>query len=81
MTREIVTREKLTTLMVTHSMTQAANLGDRLIMMHKGEIIRDFSGAEKQRQRAANLLAHFDEVRRRELLDQGAADLLKEMYV
>ncbi len=81
MTREIVTREKLTTLMVTHSMTQAANLGDRLIMMHKGEIIRDFSGAEKRRQRAANLLAHFDEVRRRELLDQGAADLLKEMYV
>jgi len=81
MTREIVTREKLTTLMVTHSMTQAANLGDRLIMMHKGEIIRDFSGVEKQRQRAANLLAHFDEVRRRELLDQGAADLLKEMYV
>ncbi len=81
LTREIVTREKLTTLMVTHSMTQAANLGNRLIMMHKGEIIRDFAGDEKRRQRPANLLDHFDEVRRRELLDQGAADLLKEMYV
>ena len=81
LTNEIVTREKLTTLMVTHSMTQASNLGDRLIMMHKGEIIRDFSGAEKKRQRPNDLLAHFDEVRRRELLDQSAADFLKEMYV
>ena len=81
LTAEIVTREKLTTLMVTHSMTQAANLGDRLIMMHKGEIIRDFSGAEKKRQRPDDLLTHFDEVRRRELLDQSAADLLKAMYL
>jgi putative tryptophan/tyrosine transport system ATP-binding protein len=81
LTHEIVTREKLTTLMVTHSMIQAANLGERLIMMHKGEIIRDFSGAGKKRQRPDDLLAHFDEVRRRELLDQSAADFLKEMYV
>jgi len=81
LTREIVTQERLTTLMVTHSMNQAANLGDRLIMMHKGEIIRDFAGAEKRRQRPDDLLAHFDEVRRRELLDQSAADLLSQMYV
>ncbi len=81
LTREIITRGKLTTLMVTHSMTQASNLGDRLIMMHRGEIIRDFTGGEKRRQRPNDLLAHFDEVRRRELLDQGAADLLREMYV
>lgn len=33
--------------MVTHSMAQAAHLGERLIMMHKGKIIRDFSGAAK----------------------------------
>jgi putative tryptophan/tyrosine transport system ATP-binding protein len=81
LTREIVTQEGLTTLMVTHSMTQAAHLGDRLIMMHKGEIIRDFAGAEKRRQRPDDLLAHFDEVRRRELVDQVAADLLRQMYV
>jgi putative ABC transport system ATP-binding protein len=81
LTREIISREGLTTLMVTHSMTQAANLGDRLIMMHKGEIIRDFSGPAKRRQRPDDLLAHFDEVRRRELLDQSAADLLERMYV
>jgi putative ABC transport system ATP-binding protein len=50
-------------------------------MMHKGEIIRDFAGPDKKRQRPDDLLAHFDEVRRRELLDQSAADLLREMYV
>lgn len=81
LTREIIAREGLTTLMVTHSMTQAANLGDRLIMMHKGEIIRDFAGPAKKRQRPDDLLAHFDEVRRRELLDQSAADLLRRLYV
>ena len=81
LTNAIVTRERLTTLMVTHSMVQAANLGDRLIMMHRGRIVRDFSGAEKRRQRPEELLGHFDELRRRELLDQGAADLLRALYV
>lgn len=81
LTREIVTRERLTTLMVTHAMTQAANLGERLIMMHKGQIVRDFAGAEKRRQRPDDLLAQFDDLRRRELLDQSAAAMLREMYV
>ena len=40
LTEEIVRREHLTTLMVTHSMHQAAHLGDRLIMMYKGRIIQ-----------------------------------------
>ena len=48
----IIGREKLTTLMVTHSMQQAANLGDRLIMMHRGSIVHDLRGAEKRRLRA-----------------------------
>src|SRR6516164_4216172 len=66
---EVVAREKLTSLMVTHSMQQAANLGDRLIMMHRGKIIHDFRGAEKRRLRAEHLLARFEEVRRAEQLD------------
>src|ERR1044071_6919600 len=39
LSEEIIARDRLTTLMVTHSMYQAANLGDRLIMMHCGQII------------------------------------------
>ena len=52
---DIISREKLTTLMVTHSMQQAANLGDRLIMMHRGSIVHDLRGAEKRRLRAEDL--------------------------
>src|SRR6266542_1621337 len=62
-TAEIVERARLTTLMVTHSMPQGANLGDRLIMMHRGRIIHDFRGADKRRLRVNDLLARFEEVR------------------
>src|SRR5580765_9004298 len=34
LSNQIISRDNLTTLMVTHSMHQAVNLGDRLIMMH-----------------------------------------------
>src|SRR5205807_63498 len=81
LTDDIVGREKLTTLMVTHSMQQAANLGDRLIMMYKGRIIHDFHGKEKKRIRVDDLLARFEEVRRAEQLDESAAEMLAENYV
>lgn len=78
---QIIAREKLTALMVTHSMQQAANLGDRLIMMHRGQVIHDIQGAEKRRLRPGDLLARFEEVRRGELLDESAAEVLREAYV
>ncbi|MDP2790143.1 MAG: ATP-binding cassette domain-containing protein [Rectinemataceae bacterium] len=81
LTSQLVREGKLTTIMVTHSMSQAANLGDRLVMMHRGRAIRDFSGADKARLRLEDLLAHFDDLRRRESLDQGAADLLRDTYI
>lgn len=81
LTDRIIRRERLTTLMVTHAMQQAVNLGDRIVMMHKGQILHDFSGSEKRRQRADDLLAIFENVRRRELLDESAAELLRRQYV
>ncbi len=81
LSEEVISRGKLTTMMVTHSMQQAANLGDRLIMMHRGRIIHDFSGPEKRRLRVNDLLAHFEEVRRGEQLDESAAELLRRSYV
>ena len=81
LTEEIVSREKLTTLMVTHSMYQAANLGNRLIMAHRGQIIFDCAGAEKRRLRAEDLLARFEEVRRSDRLDESAAEMLRDAYV
>ena len=81
LTAEIVRREKLNSLMVTHSMHQAVSLGDRLIMMNRGEIIQDFQGAEKRRLRVDDLLTRFEEVRRADQLDESAAEMLARLYV
>ena len=81
LTEEIIRRDGLTTLMVTHSMHQAAHLGDRLIMMVRGRVLHDIRGAEKQRLRPEDLLARFEEVRRSDQLDETAAAMLQEAYV
>lgn len=81
LTEHIVTGGNLTTLMVTHSMQQAVNLGDRLIMMHQGRIIYDFRGAEKKRLKVPDLLSLFDEIRRKDQIDTGVAELLFANYV
>ena len=81
LSHEIISREKLTTFMVTHSMQQAVNLGERIIMMHRGRVLHDLRGAERQRVRVDELLDRFEEVRRRELLDTAAAEMLRRNYV
>ena len=81
LTDQIIAKEKLTTLMVTHSMQQAINLGDRIIMMHKGNVLHDVNANEKQRLRVDDLLSRFENVRRRELLDESVADLLRLRYI
>jgi putative ABC transport system ATP-binding protein len=81
LTEEIIQRDRLTTLMVTHSMQQAANLGDRLIMMHRGKVHFDLQGAEKRRLTPEALLRRFDEIRRLEQLDESAALELHRQYV
>lgn len=80
LTREIVRREKLTTLMVTHSMPQAVELPDCIVMMHQGRMVHHYAGAEKERVRVPDLLATFDRVRRRDQLDEGVARILRAQY-
>lgn len=81
LTDRIITRERLTTLMVTHSMQQAVNLGDRIVMMHKGQVLHDFDAIHKRRLRVDDLLACFEDIRRRELLDESAAEMLQNQYI
>jgi putative tryptophan/tyrosine transport system ATP-binding protein len=81
LTEQVVARDRLTTLMVTHSMQQAANIGDRIVMMHHGAIIQDYSGAQKRRVRPDDLMRRFEEVRRAEQLDASAAEMLRAAYV
>lgn len=80
LTEHVIRQKQLTTLMVTHSMQQAAALGDRLIMMHRGEIVADLFGDDKRRIRPADLIEKFDDLRRRDLLDETAARMLNEAY-
>ena len=47
-TDRIVNENKLTTLMITHNMRDAIDHGNRLIMMHQGQIIVDVAGEEKK---------------------------------
>jgi putative ABC transport system ATP-binding protein len=79
--KEAIERDRLTAMMVTHSMQQAASLGDRLVMMHRGRVLHDLAGSEKRRLRAEDLLARFEEVRRGEQLDEAAAEMLHRRYL
>lgn len=81
LTDEIISRDRLTTLMVTHSMHQAVHLGDRIVMMHQGERVADLSGAEKARSRPEDLLARFDALRRRDQLTPSVNEMLQRLYV
>ena len=60
-TNKIVTEQNLTTLMVTHNMKDAIDIGNRLIMMYDGHIIYDVKGEEKKNLEVADLLKKFEE--------------------
>lgn len=59
---KIISENHLTAMMVTHNMKDAITYGNRLIMMHEGQIIYDVSGEEKKNLKVADLLAKFEEV-------------------
>ena len=61
LTQEIVSEQNLTTLMVTHNMQDAIHIGNRLIMMHEGQIIYDVKGEEKKKLKVSDLLRKFEE--------------------
>lgn len=59
LTTEIVGKDNLTTIMITHNMKDAIAIGNRLIMMNDGKIIYDVSGEEKKNLTTADLLEKF----------------------
>lgn len=61
LTEELVQKNQLTTLMITHNMKDAIRMGNRLIMMHEGRIIYDVRGEEKMNLKVADLLKKFEE--------------------
>ncbi len=81
LTQQVITRDNLTTLMVTHSMQQAVKLGDRILMMHQGRVVFDFKGEERKRLKINDLLSMFDELRRKDNFDPTLASFLVDNYV
>lgn len=60
LTNKIVREKNITTLMVTHNLKHAIEYGDRLIMLHKGEIILDISKEEKINMTIEKILDKFE---------------------
>ncbi|WP_296875289.1 ABC transporter ATP-binding protein [Thomasclavelia sp.] len=61
LTNEIITKQNLTAMMVTHNMRDAIDVGNRLIMMYNGHIIYDVQGVEKKQLTVEDLLHKFEE--------------------
>jgi putative ABC transport system ATP-binding protein len=71
LTRDIVSQHKLTTLMVTHSMKQALEVGDRTVMLHQGRVVLDVQGDQRLGLDVPQLLQMFERVRGEALSDDA----------
>ena len=49
LSEEKIKEKNLTALMITHNLQDALTYGNRMLLLHQGEIIRDFSEEEKKR--------------------------------
>ena len=58
-TKEIIEKNNITSLMITHNMQDAITYGNRLIMLHAGEVIFDITGEEKKKLTVEKLLEMF----------------------
>jgi len=71
LTREIVEENNLTALMVTHSMHQALELGNRTLMLHEGRVVFDVKGKEREGLKVSDLLELFHKASGLELDDDS----------
>lgn len=62
LTDKLVKEKGVTTIMVTHNLRFAVEYGDRLIMMHEGNIVLDESGEGKKNKNINDILKLFNEI-------------------
>ena len=67
LTREIVEKDKITCMMITHNMHQALELGNRTSLMADGQIVLDVEGEERSHLTVEDLLVRFREGTGKEL--------------
>ena len=61
LTRQIVSRNHTTCLMITHHIPTALSMGNRTLMMDRGHILLDLEGPQRDAQTSESLLALFKE--------------------
>jgi len=71
LTCRIVSDAQLTTLMVTHSMRQALDVGHRTVMLHQGAVVLDVEGEARKGLDVPDLLKMFAQVRGEALADDA----------
>ena len=59
---KIIDEKDVTTLMVTHNLRYAINYGNRILMMHGGNVILDKTGEERDGETTDGLLKVFNEI-------------------
>ncbi|MCL1962206.1 MAG: ABC transporter ATP-binding protein [Desulfovibrionaceae bacterium] len=69
LTDRIVAEKKVTTMMITHSMRQALDVGERTVMLHQGQVVLDVSGDKRRSLDVPDLLEMFEKVRGEKLAD------------
>ena len=62
LTDKIVREKNLTTIMVTHNLRYAVEYGNRLLMMHEGNIVMDVGAEEKKNMKVEQILGKFNEI-------------------
>jgi len=59
LTQEIIAQDRITTIMVTHNLESALQLGNRTVMMEQGKVALDISGAERDGMTVEELTRRF----------------------
>ncbi|MFR5876451.1 MAG: ABC transporter ATP-binding protein, partial [Eubacterium sp.] len=62
LTKNLVEKNGITTMMVTHNLRFAVEYGSRLVMMHEGNAVLDIKGQQKKDAKVEDLLKIFDEI-------------------
>lgn len=62
LTKQLVEKNGITTMMVTHNLRFAVEYGSRLVMMHEGNAVIDIKGEEKKNAKVEDLLEVFDRI-------------------
>ena len=71
LTEQIVADNKLTAMMVTHSMRQALDHGSRTVMLHQGRVVLDVGGEKRAGMDVPDLLDLFERTRGEQISDDS----------